>query len=134
MTWFYNGEPFTSEDIGSYHSFVYKITDTETGRFYIGKKTLISVRKLPPLKGQKRKRTVIKESDWQTYFGSNGALKALVEEHGSDRFKREILHLCRSKGEASFMEAHEQFRHDVLRREDCFNQWIVVKVHRNHLR
>lgn len=133
MTWFYDGKPFTSEDIGSFVSFVYRITDTETGRFYIGKKSLISVRKLPPLKGQKRRRTVVKESDWLTYFGSNDALKALVAEAGPARFYREILHLCRSKGEASFMEAHEQFRHDVLRREDCFNEWIVVKVHRKHL-
>ncbi|WP_442780448.1 hypothetical protein [Ensifer sp. SL37] len=31
MTWFYRGEPFTSADIGKVHSFVYKITDTDTG-------------------------------------------------------------------------------------------------------
>ncbi|RVO54933.1 hypothetical protein [Sinorhizobium meliloti] len=134
MTWFLNGRAFTSDDIGGYHSFVYKITDKETGKFYVGKKQLFRTRKLPPLKGQKRKRTVVKESDWQTYHGSNDALKVLVEEHGPDRFNREILHLCKSKGEASFMEAYEQFAHDVLRRDDCFNDWIIVKVHRKHLK
>ncbi|RVJ16526.1 hypothetical protein CN184_28475 [Sinorhizobium medicae] len=134
MTWFFNGRPFTSDDIGENHSFVYKITDKVTGRFYVGKKQLFSTRKLPPLKGQKRKRTVIKESDWLSYYGSNDVLKALVEQHGPDRFNREILHLCKSKGEASFMEAHEQFAHDVLRRNDCFNDWIIVKVHRKHLK
>lgn len=134
MTWFFNGRPFTSDDIGKNHSFVYKITDTETERFYVGKKIFFSTRKLPPLKGQKRKRTVVKESDWLSYFGSNDKLKALVEKHGPDRFKREILHLCKSKGEASFMEAHEQFAHDVLRRDDSFNDWIILKVHRRHLK
>ncbi|RVK79361.1 hypothetical protein CN157_09220 [Sinorhizobium meliloti] len=134
MTWLYRGKPFTSDDIGAYHSFVYKITDKETGKFYVGKKQLFSTRKLPPLKGQKRKRTVVKESDWLSYFGSNDVLKALVEEHGPDRFNREILHLCKSKGEASFMEALEQFAHDVLRRDDSFNDWIIVKVHRKHLK
>ncbi|MDX0197020.1 hypothetical protein [Sinorhizobium meliloti] len=134
MTWFYRGEPFTSDDISGYHSFVYRITDKETGRFYVGKKIFFNARKLPPLKGQKRKRTVVKESDWLSYFGSNETLKALVEKHGSERFRREILHLCKSKGEASFMEAYEQFAHDVLRRDDCFNDWIIVKVHRKHLK
>jgi hypothetical protein len=134
MTWIYRGSPFTSDDIGEYHSFVYSITDKDTGKFYVGKKQFTSTRRLPPLSGQKRKRTVIKESDWQSYFGSNTALKELVAAHGPDRFRREILHLCESKGEASFLEAREQFAHDVLRRSDSFNDWIAVKVHRKHLR
>ncbi|WP_455918672.1 hypothetical protein [Ensifer canadensis] len=134
MTWLHNGRPFTSDDIGKSHSFVYKITDTETNRFYIGKKCFTSTRRLPPLKGQKRKRTIVKESDWQSYHGSNEALKRLVETHGPDRFRREIIHLCSSKGEASYMEAAEQFAHDCLRRDDCMNEWIALKVHRKHLK
>lgn len=134
MTWFYRGKPFTSADIDGNHSFVYKITDNETNRFYIGKKQLFSQRTLPPLKGEKRRRTVRKESDWQEYYGSNAVLKGLVAEHGPERFKREILHLCESKGEASFLEAREQFAQDVLRTPDSFNDWIAVKVHRKHLK
>ena len=59
-------EGFNIED---YYGFVYKITNTENNKFYIGKKIFQNTRKLPPLKGQKRKRTVIKESNWKTYWG-----------------------------------------------------------------
>lgn len=134
MTWFFRGEPFTSAEIGKAHSFVYKITEIETGRFYVGKKQFTSTRKLPPLKGAKRRRTVTKESDWQSYHGSNDELKALVAEKGTEAFRREILHLCKGKGEASYMELYEQIQHDCLRRSDCFNEWIAVKVHRKHLK
>jgi len=70
MTWYYNGEPFTSEMIEDYIGFVYEITDTRNGMKYIGKKGLMSKRKLPPLKGAKRKRTKIVETDWPDYYGS----------------------------------------------------------------
>ena len=46
--------------------FVYMITNKEDGKFYIGKKSLYSHRTLPPLKGYKRKRKVIKESNWSS--------------------------------------------------------------------
>ena len=51
--------------------FVYMITNKEDGKFYIGKKSLYSHRTLPPLKGYKRKRKVIKESNWGHYNSSN---------------------------------------------------------------
>ena len=41
------------------------ITNKDTNEFYIGKKSLYSHRTLPPLKGYKRKRKVIKESKWE---------------------------------------------------------------------
>ena len=50
--------------------FIYEVHHIESGKKYIGKKQLMSNRTLPPLKGQKRKRKVVKESDWKTYYGS----------------------------------------------------------------
>ena len=78
--WYYKGEEFTSDMIGEYIGFVYLITDKSNGMKYVGKKLLKSVRKLPPLKGYKRRRTVIKESDWKTYYGSSDAVKEMLEE------------------------------------------------------
>ena len=54
--WYYNNEPFTSEMIEDNVGFVYEILDTRNGMIYIGKKGLTTKRKLPPLKGAKRKR------------------------------------------------------------------------------
>ncbi|AKF13577.1 NAD synthetase [Sinorhizobium phage phiN3] len=134
MTWYFEGKEFTSEDIGKFKAFVYLITDLVSGRKYIGKKTFYNKKTLPPLKGQKRKRTKITESDWQSYHGSNEKIKALVDEHGSSRFKREILKLCRSNAESTYYEAKLQFEHDVLLRDDYYNDYIMCRISGSHLR
>lgn len=133
--WYYKGKEFTSEDIGDYVGFVYILTNLSTNKKYIGKKTLISKRRLPPLKGQKRRRTKIVESDWKTYYGSNDEIKSLVENNGGDQFHREILHLCKGKGEMSYLEMKEQVEREVLLKPDeYYNGIIQVKIHRNHVK
>lgn len=132
--WYYNGKEFTSEMIGDYVGFVYVITDLSNNKKYVGKKLFKSKRRLPPLKGKTRKRTVVKESDWQDYFGSSDLVKTLVEEHGRDNFHREILHLCASKGELSYLELKEQMNREVLLNDDYYNGIIQVKIHRSHIK
>lgn len=133
--WYYKGKEFTSEDIGDNIGFVYIITDRLTGKKYLGKKILISKRKLKPLKGQKRRRTKLVESDWQTYYGSNDEIRSYIDEGQYDRFYREILTLCKSKGEMSYIEAREQFEREVLLKPDeWYNGIIQVKIHRNHVK
>ena len=132
--WLYNGTEFTSEDIKDNVGFVYCIHDLETGKKYIGKKIFRSVRKLPPLKGKKRKRTRVVESDWMDYYGSSDALKLLVEESGQDRFKREIIHLCKTKGEMGYLEAKEQFDRGVLLSDEYYNGIIQCKIHASHVK
>lgn len=127
----YKNEPFASEDIGDYIGFVYVITD-ESGKKYVGKKLFKTNRKAPPLKGKTRKRTVIKESDWKIYYGSNDEIKTLVESGST--FRREILHLCKSKGQLSYMELKEQIERKVLLRNDYYNGIIQVKIHRSHVK
>lgn len=131
--WFYKGEEFTSEMIEDYTGFVYIITDKSNGKKYVGKKLFVSKRRLKPLKGKTRRRTVIKESDWKTYYGSSDEVKQLVEDLGPDNFHREILHLCNSKGELSYLELKEQMDREVLLDDSYYNGIIQVKIHRSHV-
>lgn len=113
---------------------MYTITDLENGMRYIGKKTFWFKLTLPPLKGQTRKRKKVVESDWQDYFGSNKTIQQLVADYGKDRFSREILHLCRSSAEMSYVEAKLQFKHDVLLDDSFFNDYIQCRLSGKHLK
>ena len=134
--WHYNNLPFepSDDELSDYVGFVYCITELDTGKKYIGKKFFWSTRKLPPLKGQKRRRTVKKQSDWMKYYGSSEELKLLVETKGGDAYHREILRLCKTKGECSYYEAKEQFDRDVLFSDQYYNEFIGCKIHSKHVR
>lgn len=134
--WFYNGKEFNpaEHDIESLAGFVYLVTDLNNGKKYVGKKNLWSTRRLPPLKGQKRRRVKKSESDWRDYFGSNEEVKLLVENEGRDRFKREILRLCATKGEMTYFEMKEQIDREVLFRDDYYNEFVGGKIHSKHLK
>lgn len=133
--WYYEEKPFSSEDINGHIGFVYEITDLVNGKKYIGKKKLISTRTLKPLKGQKRKRKVVSESDWMDYYGSSEEVKAVVAEHGTERFHRRIIRLCKTTAEMSYYELREQVVNDVLLKPDeYYNAFIGGKIHRSHLK
>ena len=85
------------------------------------------------IKGKRKK--VKLDSDWQTYYGSNAELKEDVKTLGGHLFNREIFKLCKSKGTANYWEMKYQIQHEVLERpDDYYNQWIIVKVHRSHIK
>ena len=109
-------------------AFVYLITNLTNNKKYIGKKLAKFKTTKPPLKGKKNKRRGTKESDWRTYWGSNDHLKADVVELGEDKFTREILQYCASRGIASYIEAEEQFKRKVLLTDDYYNGIINVRV------
>ena len=128
VNWTYQGKPLETlpeECVG----FVYLITNTTTGRMYIGKKLARFKRSRPPLKGKKNKRRHTVESDWQDYYGSSDLLTEDVNKLGKEKFTREILHLCKSKGECNYIEAKEQFARGVLESDDYYNGHIRVRVH-----
>lgn len=119
--------------IGKHTHFVYKLTDKVNGKSYIGMKSFTSTRTLPPLKGQTRKRKVTRESDWVTYCSSSPEIKAIVIKDGLKRFDRTILHLCKTKSEAAYLELVEQVKRDVIRSSDYYNDLIMIRIHRKHL-
>jgi hypothetical protein len=109
-------------------AFVYIITNITNNKKYVGKKLAKFKTTKPPLKGKKNKRRGTKESDWQTYWGSSDHLQEDVELLGEDKFIREILHFCPSRGVASYLEAQEQFEREVLLSDDYYNGIINVRV------
>lgn len=119
--WKYNNQDFT-EIPKDMEGFVYLITNLETGKKYIGKKNFWTRQK-----DRKTGRRKKKESDWQKYFGSCDELKEDVKNLGEDKFLREILYLCPHKKSMSFYETMEQFKRDVILREDYYNTNVEGK-------
>ena len=107
--WYFEGTPFVSEDIDDYFGFVYRITNKQSGKKYIGRKYFWSFRKPP---GKKRK--VKQESDWQKYYGSCPELKEDIKLFGKGIFSREILSLHETKGTCNFEETKQLFLNNVL--------------------
>ena len=108
--------------------FVYLITNTESGMKYIGKKQIEKKTKRPPLKGKKRKRVIVGESDWKTYTGSSDRLNADIEELGKDKFKFEIIRSCGNKSELAYMETLYQFQAEALISEDYYNGILNIRI------
>lgn len=131
LNWEYDNKDFTEDLIGDNYGFVYEITNLTNKRKYIGKKFFYSA-KTKQVKGKKKKVKVA--SDWKTYYGSNAELVNDVKIHGEENFKREILHLCKTKGECGYLEAKEQFVRGVMESEDYYNTWIMVRVRKSHIK
>jgi len=146
MSWTYNGRSITeiSDMPEGTIGFIYKITNGETGQYYIGKKSLYSHRTLPPLKGYKRKRKVIKESKWVDYRSSNPSVQlwfhsnemALEQEPRgeiNDTLELKILRFCKTKKALTYYELQEQFAHDVLGDDLSLNDNLLGKFFRKDL-
>jgi len=131
--WVYKGRPFDpeEEELKNWVGFCYRVTELDTGIAYIGKKFFWKPKTLPVTKSRKRKVKTKVQSDWKKYFGSSDKVKQLVES--GIPFKREILQLCRTKGECSYFEAKMQFEYDVLLRDDFYNEFIGLKLHSKHI-
>jgi hypothetical protein len=140
MTWYYKGEPVEEID-EKYTGFVYLITNLVTDKKYIGKKlskfSKTNVRTIKLKNGTKKKKKIRSkvESDWKTYWSSSKEVIDDVKILGEDKFKREILMFCLSKGTASYFEAKFQMQNEVLEHPDKWYNGIVnCRVHRSHIK
>jgi len=107
--WTYQGTTFTTDDINDKFGFVYRITNLQSGKQYIGRKYFWQKRK--PRGGKRR---VTSESDWKKYYGSSEELKADRRLLGNECFKREILSLHTTLGRTNYAETKELFLNNVL--------------------
>ena len=140
MTWTYKGSVITelTDMPEGTIGFIYKITNVETGEYYVGKKNVLSVRKrkfgkkeIAALTDKRKKHweMVTKESDWKTYRSSNDTVK----NWPMDISKLEILRFCSSKKSLTYYELQEQFAHDVLGDELALNENLLGKFYRRDI-
>lgn len=120
--------------------YVYCITNLTSNRKYIGKKlasfaktSYKTIKQKNGIKKRKKIRSRV-ESDWKSYFGSSVELSKDVESMGTHNFKREILYICNSKAECSYIEAKLQFEFKVLESDDYYNGQISVRCHQSHIK
>lgn len=132
MSWTYNNEPFdaTPEE---YQGFIYQITELDTGKKYIGKKFFWAPKTLPVTKTRKRKVKTRVESDWKSYYGSSKDVQEQVKLKGESNYKREILRLCKTKGDCSYWELYEQMVNHVLLSDEYYNEFVGAKIHSKHV-
>ncbi len=128
--WIYNNEIIEIPK-ENFIGFVYEITNLINDKKYIGKK-LFFFKKTKIIK--KKKKRFLVESDWKDYYGSNDILLKDVEILGKENFKREILVFCRTSGEMTYWENKFQFEKDVLLDDKYYNNWIMCKIRRSHIK
>ena len=128
-----------SFDIDGCFGFVYKITNTETGKFYIGKKSFFHNKKKKLTKKElaeqtgpgRRSTTKVEQVDsgWRNYWGSSKELLADIKLLGEDKFERIILDFCETKKQLTYSEIYHQMIYRVLF-VDSYNDNILGKFYR----
>jgi hypothetical protein len=130
--WLYHDSPFEPIELDpkKIYGFVYLIENLVNGRKYVGKK-LFFFKGFKTVK--KKKKRILVESDWKTYYGSSNALQKDLDEIGKINFRRVILHLCTSKSECSYLEMKEQVERNAILSDKYYNDQIRVRVTRVQL-
>jgi hypothetical protein len=139
--WLYNddgskiaiAEDFSTDEYG----FIYKITNLETGKYYIGKKAFFHNKKKKLTKkeiaeqiGPGRKATTRVDqvdSGWKSYWGSSKELLADVKKLGDDKFERLILKFAKTKKQLTYYELESQILHNALFDSTSYNDNILGK-------
>ena len=145
MNWLYENKEMKqlSDFPESCIGFVYLIKNRENGKIYIGKKILHNnLTKLLTKKEKEewskpgkipKKKKVIKESNWQDYYGSSKILIDDITKLGKEGFDRQILRLCYTKKEMSYWEVYFQMKYEVLAVES-YNENISGKWFRKDVK
>ena len=93
----------------------------------LGKKELAEI---PVTRGKRpSKKSVTKESDWKTYYGSSTEVKSLLK----DEMTRYILKLCKTSKQLTYWETKYLFQYNVLEDDHYMNDNILGKFYRKDL-
>jgi hypothetical protein len=138
MNWLYENKEMQqlSDFPESCVGFVYLIQNKDNGRIYVGKKILHNnlTKKLTKKETEAwakpgrvpKKKKEVKESNWQSYYGSSKTLLEDITNLGKEGFERQILRPCFSKKEMSYYEVYYQMKYEVLH-VDSYNENISGK-------
>lgn len=143
MNWTYKNQEIKgiSDFPNNTMGFIYRVVHIPSGKAYIGKKVLQHTRKVRLTKkelaeyagvvGRKPSyKLAVKESDWQTYWGSNKYLKELMKEEPLENFERQILACAPTKKLLTYYEVKYQMVYQVLEKPDeFFNDNILGKFY-----
>jgi hypothetical protein len=138
--WLYHKKEIHSLDdfLTGTFGFIYITTHIQTGKSYLGKKSLYhttnqklgkkELAEQPITRGRKpTTKQVIKESDWKTYYGSEEFIKQKIKEGKQEEFTREIIHLVNNKKLLTYFECKYQFQLGVLESNKYLNTNILGK-------
>ena len=143
VNWIYDGEEIKSiEDTpDAALGFIYLVKNITNEKWYIGRKTFRAHRKkkltkkekaLPENSRKKYKMVWHEYRGWQDYTGSSEALNTDIAK--GHQYTKEILRWCFSKAELTFYEGREIVCSDALLDENCYNNWVSMKVFGNNLK
>jgi hypothetical protein len=108
--------------------FLYKITNLTTDKYYIGIKQMVKTIKRPPLKGKKRRRTAVVQTDWKKYCSSSGIISEDVQVN-KDNYVFDILEFVHGgKRELQFAEASYFVKSGCLFDERCYNEMFNYRL------
>jgi len=130
----------SSFDINEYIGYIYITLHIPTGRQYIGKKNFFhtlnkklgkkELAEIPVTRGKKpSKKSVTKESDWKTYYGSSAEVKLLPK----DEMTRYVLKLCKTSKQLTYWETKYLLQYNVLEDDSYMNDNILGKFYRKDL-
>lgn len=130
----------SSFDINEYIGYIYITLHIPTGRQYIGKKNFFhtlnkklgkkELAEIPVTRGKRpSKKSVTKESDWKTYYGSSAEVKSLPK----DEMTRYVLKLCKTSKQLTYWETKYLFQYNVLEDDSYMNDNILGKFYRKDL-
>lgn len=131
-TWVYNSKPITNlnDFPKDTFGFIYIVKNNDTNKSYIGKKVLyhnkkvkLGKKEVAELTGVGRKPTtkiVTKESDWESYYGSNKEVIQLIKDGKQDLFTRTIIKLASNKKLLTYYETQALFTYKVLEQPESF--------------
>jgi hypothetical protein len=141
-TWVYNSKPITNlnDFPKDTFGFIYIVKNNDTNKSYIGKKVLyhnkkvkLGKKEVAELTGVGRKPTtkiVTKESDWESYYGSNKEVMQLIKEGKQSLFTRTIIKLAPNKKLLTYYETQALFTYKVLEYPELYyNRDILGKFH-----